>query len=170
MADETTATLEAPAPAGAESTQAAGPADEAATPLETAAQTADPAVASKPGESTAGSAANAPDSGVQVRPAEFPQAEPGLTPAPGGQVDILLGTMMPVAASLGQVKMPVRQLLQLGQGSVVKLDRQVGAPIDLFLRGIKFATGHLVVVGENLGVRINEILPVGLAQDSAGGE
>ena len=166
MADENsaTATQEAPASAGGETAPAS-------PPVEPAASTAEPAVASRPGEPTTGGSAGAADlgapGGVEVRPAEFPQAEPALTAGPGGQVDILLGTMMPVAASLGQVKMPVRQLLQLGQGSVVKLDRQVGAPIDLFLRGIKFATGHLVVVGENLGVRINEILPVDATQEAA---
>ena len=51
-----------------------------------------------------------------------------------------------------------RELLEMGPGSVLKLDRQVGEPIDLFLRGVRFATGHLVVVGDHLGVRIKEIL------------
>ena len=163
MDKETTATQEAPATTGGEATQAAAPAEQTAAP-------APPANAASNAAAPASDAAPAVggETGVEVRPAEFPQADPGLTSAPGGQVDdILLGTMMPVAASLGQVKMPVRQLLQLGLGSVVKLDRQVGAPIDLFLRGIKFATGHLVVVGENLGVRINEILPVDATQEAA---
>jgi flagellar motor switch protein FliN len=141
----------APTVIGEAAAPQAAPAAQAESAPATGAQAAT-AVAEPP----AGNAA--PD--VDVRPADFPRAQPNLTAAPGGQVDILLETMMPVAASLGQVKMPVRQLLQLGQGSVVRLDREVGAPIDLLLRGIKFATGHLVVVGEHLGVRINEILPV----------
>jgi len=169
MDKETTATQEAPAPTGGEATQAAAPAEQTAAPAppaNAASNAAAPASATVPAPDAAPAVGG--ETGVEVRPAEFPQADPGLTSAPGGQVDdILLGTMMPVAASLGQVKMPVRQLLQLGLGSVVKLDRQVGAPIDLFLRGIKFATGHLVVVGENLGVRINEILPVDATQEAA---
>ncbi len=65
---------------------------------------------------------------------------------------------MTVTACLGEVDIPVRDLLQLGAGSVLKLDRLVGQPIDLYLRGIKFATASLVVVGEQLGVKIKEIL------------
>jgi flagellar motor switch protein FliN/FliY len=54
--------------------------------------------------------------------------------------------------------MAARDLLQLGPGAVVTLDRQVGEPVDLILNGVRFATGHLVVVGDQLGIRIKDIL------------
>lgn len=97
-------------------------------------------------------------SATEVHEAELPEAAEKAGEAPGGQIDILLDTSLSLSAQLGQAEIQVRQLLRLSPGSVVRLDRQVGEPVDLFLRGIRFATGELVVVGEHLGVRIKEIL------------
>ena len=99
------------------------------------------------------------DAGVEVQQAEVPEAEDSGATQPGGQVEILLDTTVPVSASLGQVDVEVREILQMGKGSVVKLDTPVGDLVDLYLRGIRFARGQLVVVGDQLGVRIQEILP-----------
>jgi flagellar motor switch protein FliN/FliY len=95
---------------------------------------------------------------VEVREAELPQAGPGIARGPGGQLDLLLDTTMQVSVRLGQAELPARELIQLGPGSVLTLDRQAGQPVDLLLRGIPFAMGKLVVVGEQLGVKIEEIL------------
>jgi len=97
--------------------------------------------------------------GVEVREAELPEAGPNIAPAGGGQLDILLDTTMQVSVRLGQTEMPARELIQLGPGSVVALDRKAGEPIELLLRGIPFALGKLVVVGEQLGVKIEQVLP-----------
>ena len=78
------------------------------------------------------------------------------------QIDLLLDTTTPVEACLGRRDLPVGQLLQLGPGSVVELDRQLGEPIELLLRGQRFALGRLVIVGERLGVRITEVTSGGL--------
>ena len=110
-------------------------------------------------------ASPAADSGaLEVHEADLPEAADARQAPGGGQIDILLDSPMAVSACLGSARPAVRDLLEMGPGSVLKLDRQVGEPIDLFLRGIKFATGHLVVVGEQLGVRIKEIL----SQDPGG--
>ncbi len=70
------------------------------------------------------------------------------------------------AARLGEAEIQIRELLQMGPGSVLKLDRQTGEPVDLYMRGTRFATGYLVVVGEQLGVRVKEILaPQGGAKE-----
>ena len=76
----------------------------------------------------------------------------------GGQIDLLLESSMPVSVRLGEVSLQVCELLQLTPGSVLKLDSKAGEPVDLLLRGKRFATGRLVVVGEQLGVRIQDIL------------
>jgi flagellar motor switch protein FliN/FliY len=96
---------------------------------------------------------------VDVQEAELPEVADTGARGPGGQVDILLDTTVPVSACLGQAEIEVRRLLNLGKGSVVTLDTPVGEPVDLYLRGIKFASGQLVVVGDRLGVRIQEIIP-----------
>ena len=106
------------------------------------------------GQADAGSETDA----VAVADAQLPEAVDSGDRSGGGQIDILMDATMSISARLGEAEISVRELLQVGPGAVLKLDRQVGEPIDLFLRGIKFATGHLVVVGEQLGVRIKEIL------------
>ena len=100
-----------------------------------------------------------PSQGVQVHEVELPAPAEAEVQTGGGQIDILLDTAMTVSACLGGVTLPIRQLLQLGPGSVLTLDRQVGEPLDLYLREIRFATGHLVVVGDRLAIRIKEVLP-----------
>ena len=96
--------------------------------------------------------------GVEVSEAQLSEAEPGRVRSPGGKLDILLDTTMKVAVRLGHAEMPARELIQLGPGSVVALDRRAGEPVELLLRGIPFALGKLVVVGEQLGVKIEQIL------------
>lgn len=103
---------------------------------------------------------------VEVREAELPEAAEGRVNAAGGQLDILLDTTMEISVRLGQMKMTARELIQLGAGSVVTLDKAAGEPVELLLRGIRFATGRLVVVGDRLGVRVEEILPA--AKEVAG--
>jgi flagellar motor switch protein FliN/FliY len=106
--------------------------------------------------------------GTQVQEADLPEVQDARQGPGGGQIDILLDSPMSVSVCLGNARPAVRELLEMGPGSVLRLDRQVGEPIDLYLRGIRFATGHLVVVDDHLGVRINEILATG--QDSQGAD
>jgi flagellar motor switch protein FliN/FliY len=95
---------------------------------------------------------------VQVHDAQLPEVTDSGARVPGGQMDILLDTTIEVTANLGDARMPARDLMQLGPGAVVTLERQAGEPVDLVLNGIRFATGHLVLVGDHLGIRIKEIL------------
>ncbi len=88
----------------------------------------------------------------------------------GGQIDVLLDTRVEVAARLGAVRMPVRDLLELGPGSVVRLDTAAGEPIDLLLNGLCFAKGDLVAVGDRLAVRIREVLKTGQCLDGTATE
>ena len=96
--------------------------------------------------------------GVEVREAELPDVGDGQSTGGGTQIGVLLDAMVPITVRLGQAQMTVREVLELGPGGVVKLDRNTGEPVDLLLRGVRFATGRLVVVDDKLGVRIEEIL------------
>jgi flagellar motor switch protein FliN/FliY len=98
------------------------------------------------------------DEATEVQTAELPEAADSGARVPGGQLDIILDTAVEVSANLGDARMPARELLELGPGAVITLDREAGQPIDLILNGVRFATGNLVVVGDRLGVRIKEIL------------
>ena len=96
---------------------------------------------------------------VEVNEPELSEAIDSGDMSGGGQIDILLDTMVAVSARLGEAELEVRDLLQVGPGSVVQLNKKVGEPVDLYIRNVKFATGSLVVVGEQLGIRIKEIIP-----------
>lgn len=127
--------------------------------------TQDPTDAQAPAEAENAADASAPQGGapsgegVEVQSAQMPDVAPSQARGPaGGAIDVLLGTKMTVTARLGEVEMNIRDVLQLGPGSVLKLDKEAGQPIELYLRGIPFATGDLVVVGHKLAVRVKEIL------------
>lgn len=62
-----------------------------------------------------------------------------------------------VWAELGQVTLPIGDLLQLGEGAVVKLSRPVSDPVDLMAQGVRFAKGEVVVVDDCFAIRITEI-------------
>ncbi len=98
------------------------------------------------------------DSKKQVQSAELSEAPTGAGVGPGSSIDILLDMDVPVTIAIGQVEMPIRKLLSLGAGSVVKLDKSVDEPADLYLKGSKFASGEVVVVDGRFGVRINQII------------
>jgi flagellar motor switch protein FliN/FliY len=65
---------------------------------------------------------------------------------------------MHVTAELGRTRMNVSDLLALGAGSVIELDRAAGSPIDLLVNGTLIARGEVVVVDEEYGVRLTEIV------------
>ena len=68
---------------------------------------------------------------------------------------------LPVAIELGRTSMKVQEVLHLGRGSVIELDRLAGEPVDVYVGDRRFAEGEVVVLGENFGVRITRILPPG---------
>jgi flagellar motor switch protein FliN/FliY len=71
---------------------------------------------------------------------------------------MLADVEMHVTAELGRTRMNVAELLALGAGSVIELDRAAGSPIDLLVNGTLIARGEVVVVDEEYGVRLTEIV------------
>ncbi len=104
---------------------------------------------------------NKAESKTQAQPVEFSEAVPSEDLGAGGGIGILLNMSILVTVSIGQTEIPVRQLLQLGPGSVLRLDKPIDAPVDLYLRDTKFATGNVVVVEDRFAVRIKQILGLG---------
>jgi flagellar motor switch protein FliN len=78
-----------------------------------------------------------------------------------GALELLHDVEMEVTVELGRTSMPIRDLLSLQPGMVVEIDRAAGAPIDVLVNGRRIASGEVVVVDEEFGVRITEILSVG---------
>lgn len=98
---------------------------------------------------------------AQAKSAEFPQAPEGKTGGAGTSIDILLDMEVPVTVVIGKIEMPIQKFLQLGPGSVLKLEKPIEAPADLYLKDTKFATGSIVVVEDKFAVRIKEVIGTG---------
>lgn len=106
------------------------------------------------------------DSKKQVQSVEFPEAAETEATGPTGSLDILLDMNVPVTVAIGRTDIPVRQLLQLGPGSVLKLDKPIDAPADLYLKDAKFAAADVVVVDGRFAVRIKQIIGADVASDA----
>ena len=101
------------------------------------------------------------DSKTQAQSVEFSEATETETAGAGTNIDILLDMSVSVTVAVGQTEISIQRLLQLGPGSVLKLDKPIDAPADLYLKDTKFATGDIVVVDGRFGVRIKQILGAG---------
>lgn len=73
-------------------------------------------------------------------------------------LDLLLNVALGVSAELGRCTMRVSDVLKLGKGSLVELDRLAGAPIDVLVNGRLVARGDVVAVDDRFGVRLTEIV------------
>ncbi len=82
-------------------------------------------------------------------------------------LDLLRDVEMEVTAELGRTRMTVRELLSLAPGAVIELDRAAGSPADVLVNGTLLARGEVVVVDEDFGIRITEIV-VGNGDDGRG--
>ncbi len=82
--------------------------------------------------------------------------------SPGGKtgqnLDMVMDIPITLSLELGHTRMSIRELLRLTQGSVVKLDRPGGDPLDILVNGCLVARGEVVVVNERFGVRITDIV------------
>jgi flagellar motor switch protein FliN len=117
---------------------------------------APPAAAPKPAAATAIREA-VPT--VKAAPVQFDSLtdEPPPTPAPSN-LDLLMDIELEVRVELGRSSLKIRDVLKLGTGSVVELDKLAGEPVDLLVNDVIFAKGEVVVIDENFGVRITDIL------------
>jgi flagellar motor switch protein FliN/FliY len=102
--------------------------------------------------------AEAVEEQTQAQSAEFSQVDNNGPSGLGASLDILLDMEVPITVALGKTNIPIQEILQFGPGSVIKLDKPIDAPADLYLKGIKFATGNIVVVNDRFAVRIKEII------------
>jgi flagellar motor switch protein FliN/FliY len=93
-------------------------------------------------------------------------------PQSGWNRDTILSIPVTVQVVFGAASMPVAQLIKLGRGAVVALDRKVGDPVDIVVNGRVVARGDIVVVDEEtsrLGVSLTEIVGVTARQDGVAG-
>ncbi len=95
---------------------------------------------------------------AEVSSAEFQQLSEPATSASDSNIDMLMDVDLPVAIELGRTKMSISDILALGPGSVVELNKLAGEPVDLLVNYKVVARGEVVVVDENFGLRITQLL------------
>jgi flagellar motor switch protein FliN len=79
---------------------------------------------------------------------------------PGTDTDIglLLEVPLSISVELGRTSLTIRELLALGQGSILQLDRHAGEPVDVLVNGKRLARGEVVVIDEDFGIRVTEVV------------
>ena len=76
----------------------------------------------------------------------------------GDNLDLILDIPLNLSVVLGRTKKTVRDILNFNTGSVIELDKLTDEPLEIMLNGKLIATGEVVVINENFGVRINKII------------
>jgi flagellar motor switch protein FliN/FliY len=107
-----------------------------------------------------------PDPGIQlpegpftVQPAEFAQlSSADQATRKAANIDLLLDVSLPVSIELGRTRMSIADILELGSGSIVELDKLAGEPVDILVNNKPLAKGEVVVLDENFGVRITSLV------------
>jgi flagellar motor switch protein FliN/FliY len=75
-----------------------------------------------------------------------------------GDLAMLYNVPLQLAVELGRTRMSVREVLEMGPGAVIELERSAGDLVDILVNGVLFAQGEVVVVDEQFGVRITRLL------------
>lgn len=73
-------------------------------------------------------------------------------------LDVILDVPVTISVEIGRSQIPVRQLLQYNQGSVVELDRHVGEPMDVLVNDTLIAHGEIVMIDDQFGIRLTDVI------------
>ena len=96
---------------------------------------------------------------VKVQQAQFPALNvQGPTPEQQSNIQLLMDVPMQLTVELGRTRMLVQEILGLGEGSIIELDKLAGEPVDLLVNNKLIAKGEVVVIDENFGVRVTDII------------
>ncbi len=121
-------------------------------------------------ENTAGGAITADDWGAAMaeqsasttetaaKPHAFQQFGPSGSATAQNDLDMILDIPVQMTVELGRTKMPIKNLLQLAQGSVIELSGVAGEPLDVMINNFLIAQGEVVVVNDKLGIRLTDII------------
>lgn len=91
-------------------------------------------------------------------PKPFSSSAGGGGDAPINDINMVLDIPVQLSVELGRTKVPIKHILQLGQGSVVELDALAGEPMDVLVNGYLIAQGEVVVVNDKFGIRLTDVV------------
>ncbi|MDD5065772.1 MAG: flagellar motor switch protein FliN [bacterium] len=96
---------------------------------------------------------------VKVQQAQFPSLNvQGISAEQAANIQLLMDVPMQLTVELGRARMLVKEILGLGEGSIIELDKLAGEPVDLLVNNKLIAKGEVVVIDENFGVRVTDII------------
>jgi flagellar motor switch protein FliN/FliY len=97
---------------------------------------------------------------AEAKTAEFDTLQADSAPEAKSDInmDVILDVPVTLSMEVGRTRVPIRNLLQLNQGSVVELEREAGEPLDVFVNGTLIAHGEVVVVNEKFGIRLTDVI------------
>lgn len=99
-----------------------------------------------------------PEEKVTVKPVHFQSFEEEEHPKQSASLDLIMDVPLKVTVELGRTKKSIKEILEFGPGSIVELEKLAGEPVDILVNGKFVAKGEVVVIDENFGVRITEIV------------
>jgi flagellar motor switch protein FliN len=95
---------------------------------------------------------------VNVQPVQFTAFDQTEVSGGQGNLDLLLDIPLSITVELGRSKMQIREILELVPGSIIQLDKLAGDPVDIMVNNKLVAKGEVVVIDENFGVRVTDII------------
>lgn len=96
--------------------------------------------------------------GASVQPVQFPPLQGFVSQEEQGNIGLIMDVYMEMTVELGRTKRMIKEILGMGEGHIIELDKLAGEPVDVLVNHKPIAKGEVVVIEESFGVRITEIL------------
>ena len=93
-----------------------------------------------------------------VQSLQFPNLAAGMNAGEQGNIGLIMDVFMEMTVELGRTKRSIKDILGMGEGTIIELDKLAGEPVDILVNHKQIAKGEVVVIDENFGVRVTEIL------------
>ncbi len=93
-----------------------------------------------------------------VQSLQFPNLASGMNSGEQGNIGLIMDVFMEMTVELGRTKRSIKDILGMGEGTIIELDKLAGEPVDILVNHKQIAKGEVVVIDENFGVRVTEIL------------
>ena len=93
-----------------------------------------------------------------VQSVQFPNLQMNSMSAEQGNIGLIMDVFMEMTVELGRTRKVIKEILGMGEGTIIELDKLAGEPVDILVNHKPIAKGEVVVIDENFGVRVTEIL------------
>ena len=95
---------------------------------------------------------------TNVQSVQFPNLMPRSMPQEAGNIGLIMDVFMEMTVELGRTRKLIKEILSMGEGTIIELDKLAGEPVDILVNHKLIAKGEVVVIDENFGVRVTEIV------------